>query len=494
MPDPNMYSGEFIIMKNIRVSVFILFFTLPVLINANNNTNINILIQPFQNNSRKNYNWISAGIADCIVSDLLKLRSINVFTENDRKKALQEIELGMSGIIKESDTVKLGYIMGANIILTGSYTIVNNNIRIISKLIDVKTAKVINSSKIDGNINKIFQLQDKIVLSLISSLEKNNNIKIATNSEKNKALLSKNPNPEAFKHFSMAIILIETSPAKALQEALLAIKKDPEYADALILTGSLYSYTGDPVTANQYFKKAINIYKVENKTNSIKYALLLYNIALNKWNSGNWNDSLQRSLQAKSILEKNSKTNSSLYASVLLLIGSSYRSGGNLIQDYIFTRKAAEILEKLNLDKTSNYAWVLSNLGVNLLSSNKYQSALATNFKALKIWEELNMKKSSGYAFTYCQTGNIYIKLKEFDKAEQYLAKGMQLCRDLNLHNTVQYAYYSWNLAIIYWHKEDYCKGIQYMENTVKILEKLGNPAVKQAKAALNDFKKQCRK
>jgi TolB-like protein len=64
------------------------------------NKKLNILVYPFTNNSASQYSWISAGMTQSVIADLAKISSISVFTEEDRKKAIQEIELAMTGLIK----------------------------------------------------------------------------------------------------------------------------------------------------------------------------------------------------------------------------------------------------------------------------------------------------------------------------------------------------------------------------------------------------------
>ncbi len=133
---------------------------------------LNILVYPFEHKGGGKYSWLSPGMTDSVISDLNRVTGINVFSEEDRKKAIREIELGMTGLIKESDIVGIGKIMGANLIFTGNYSVAGNRVRVTAKIVKVESSKIESTIKLDDTLENVFSLQDRIVAGLLVDAEK----------------------------------------------------------------------------------------------------------------------------------------------------------------------------------------------------------------------------------------------------------------------------------------------------------------------------------
>ncbi|MFO7665066.1 MAG: CsgG/HfaB family protein [Desulfobacterales bacterium] len=154
---------------SITSALFIFFFLLTAPCTAKQ---INILVHPFENTRGKEYSWISAGMTDTVITDLTHIQEISVVSDQDRRKVLEELKLAQSAIIEEDNMLKVGKLIGANVIFTGSYLVSGNSIRVHARLVNVETGKVENSTKIDGTLNGIFDLQDKAVFTLMGDTEK----------------------------------------------------------------------------------------------------------------------------------------------------------------------------------------------------------------------------------------------------------------------------------------------------------------------------------
>ena len=142
--------------------LFLFSFTTPCLAKQ-----MNILVLPFENTGDKEYAWISAGMTDSVISDLTHISNISIISNQDRKKVLEEMKFILSGLVVEDKMMKLGKLMGAHGIFMGSYLVSGNRIRVIAKLVNVETGKTENATKIDSTVNGIFELQDKVVFTLM---------------------------------------------------------------------------------------------------------------------------------------------------------------------------------------------------------------------------------------------------------------------------------------------------------------------------------------
>lgn len=132
-----------------------------------------IAISYFDNSSGDaKYNALSKGIADMLITDLSKVKGVTIVEREKLEKLIQEIKLGQSKYFDQSTAQKLGKGLGAQNILTGSFYVLDNVIRLDARLIDVQTGGVIFAEQVSGNKNNFFALHQQ----LANLLAKNINI------------------------------------------------------------------------------------------------------------------------------------------------------------------------------------------------------------------------------------------------------------------------------------------------------------------------------
>lgn len=127
-----------------------------------------ILVNPFVNKGNS-YSWLSSGITDTVTNDLKIINNITVISQEDRKKALGELKYKQQ--MGEDKGLEVANLKGADLIFTGSYSVNDRFIRIIGRIINPKDGAVERTTKIDGSLDEIFSLQDKVVFNLIQETE-----------------------------------------------------------------------------------------------------------------------------------------------------------------------------------------------------------------------------------------------------------------------------------------------------------------------------------
>jgi TolB-like protein/uncharacterized protein YkwD len=133
--------------------------------------NMRVLVSPFTNNGSDIYGWLGYGIEASVIADMTKIPTVEVLSIKERKRALDEISYQMSGLVEEDKILRVGKMLGANVILSGEYTVMNPEVRITARLTLVEKGVIISSVKLDGSLNDIFGLQDEIVIRLLSSVD-----------------------------------------------------------------------------------------------------------------------------------------------------------------------------------------------------------------------------------------------------------------------------------------------------------------------------------
>ena len=128
-----------------------------------------VAISYFDNTSGlEEYNPLSKGLADMLITDLSNVKSIQIVEREKLESLLSEIKLGSSKFFDPSTAQKLGAGLGADIILTGAFLSIEPDMRIDARLIEVETGKIIKSNKVLGKSSDFFILESQLVKMLIA--------------------------------------------------------------------------------------------------------------------------------------------------------------------------------------------------------------------------------------------------------------------------------------------------------------------------------------
>ena len=137
-----------------------------------------VAISYFDNTSGlEQYNPLSKGLADMLITDLSNVKSIQIVEREKLESLLKEIDLGESKFMDPSTAQKLGNGLGAQYILTGAFLSIDPMMRIDARLVEVGSGKVIGADEVTGHSNNFFELEKKLAESLIKRLNIKESIK-----------------------------------------------------------------------------------------------------------------------------------------------------------------------------------------------------------------------------------------------------------------------------------------------------------------------------
>ena len=129
-----------------------------------------IAISYFDNTTADSkYTSLSKGIADMLITDLSKLRDIEIVEREKLEELIKEIKLGNSSYIDKNTAQKLGKGLGAEAILTGAFYVLDGVLRIDARLINVASGKVIAAEEVTGSTKDFFSLHKQLVNLLVKS-------------------------------------------------------------------------------------------------------------------------------------------------------------------------------------------------------------------------------------------------------------------------------------------------------------------------------------
>lgn len=158
-----------------RVSLLLLIsfvFTDLALPFAVQDDRITIAIVDFRNTGQdRNLDYLEKTIPEAIITRMARSGQLEIVDRARLQDALQEMQLGMAGVVDEQTAVELGRAVGASAILLGSFVSIGEVIRINARLIDVQTSRIINAESVQGQVGEeIFDLMDRMAESMETQL------------------------------------------------------------------------------------------------------------------------------------------------------------------------------------------------------------------------------------------------------------------------------------------------------------------------------------
>ncbi|MEI7637537.1 MAG: tetratricopeptide repeat protein [Syntrophus sp. (in: bacteria)] len=440
---------------------------------------MNILVHPFENTGDKEYSWISAGMTDTVISDLTRIQNISVVSNQDRKKILEEVKFIFSGLAEEDKMIKLGKLTGANVIFTGSYLVSGPRIRVHARLVNVETGKVESSTKIDGTLYGIFDLQDKVVFTLMGESEKITiaDIKPVNLTEQDRKKIAEKPKPKltAYEWYAKGLEVRETNPKEALTNFKKALDIDPNYTDALMNTGYIAGNTLNLFSeALGYLEKAKRIFNSRNDTKSADYALLMMNIGVVYHSKGQLDRALEYYLNSQTIIDSLRLQNTTNYAALMMNIGIVYDDKGQPDRALEYYLKDKSIADRLGLQNTSGYAVLMNNIGVIYRDKGQLDRALEYYLSSQSIYDRLGLQNTAGYTNLMTCIGVYYADKVQLDRAMEYFLNSQTIKDMLGLQNTADYAGLMNNIGGVYASKGQLDCALEYYLKDKSIEDRLG--------------------
>ena len=144
-----------------------------------------IAVLNFENTNRDaKYDYLSTSIAESLSTFLIKYSKgkVIIVERSQIDKALKEVGFQMSGFTDEKTALQIGKLTNATHIIIGSYTVIEDVIRINARLISVEAGEGILAESITGKggketFNQINKLSAKIIESLTGEKVKIENFK-----------------------------------------------------------------------------------------------------------------------------------------------------------------------------------------------------------------------------------------------------------------------------------------------------------------------------
>ena len=418
-----------------------------------------VLVQPFSNDGTAQYSWLSAGMTNTVISDLGSFSSIRVITESDRKQALNELALSQTGALDENSMKKIGKMLGADLILTGSYMVNVPKIRIFARIVNVETGSIEKTLKVDGTMDSIFDVQDKIVIGLMENAGslrlEGVHSPLIDDAALQRLAAKQRPALSAFELYSKGLEVEYTDPSRAFDFFRQAISIDETYADALIqagyISGSMYNRFDEGLG---FLTRADDILAKRGETSDQHYADLMTYKGIVHAGKGSNAAALDCYVRARRIYDKLGILKTEGYSALLQNIGNVYQNLYDYDQALKYSLKAKEILDQIRRQNTNNYASILQCIGNVYQCKKEYDQALQYYTLSAKTYESLSLENTANAAMLSNNIGNIYYGKGNFDLAIENYSRAEKIYVKLSQQKTVIYGHLMFGFALA-WNKKE---------------------------------------
>lgn len=200
--------------------------------------------------------WIGTGIAETVSSDLKNVHGLTVIGRARVYDALRN--LSSDAHLNDSLAIDIGRRLGATWVVVGGYQRLAGMVRITANFVDVTTGELRGTVKVDGKIDEIFALQDRIVYELSQGL----NVALQ-GSEVAEIEKHETRSVEAYESYARGMMNLRQATRESIDRAIAAFEDatryDPEYAIAWAALGGAFGLKGNFLSITEMLDKAIEL-------------------------------------------------------------------------------------------------------------------------------------------------------------------------------------------------------------------------------------------
>jgi serine/threonine protein kinase/tetratricopeptide (TPR) repeat protein len=198
--------------------------------------------------------WLGTGIAETVTSGLASVPELRVVSRARVVEVLRKLG-GVEGD-EEALAPRLGRELGAQLVVSGGYQRLGDQIRVTARVTDLNTGTVVQTVKLDGSMAGIFDLQDRILGELSAGLRLHLPSSAASTRD-----LYETHSVEAYEAFAKGLINLRAESPDALDRAILYFERsvalDPGYASAHAQRGVAYELKADYLSMPELYERAL---------------------------------------------------------------------------------------------------------------------------------------------------------------------------------------------------------------------------------------------
>ncbi len=217
-----------------------------------------IAVMSFTNITRsREDDWLGTGIAETVAAGLSSVPGLAVVSRARVVEILRKLGRpdGLEGN-EEALASRVGREVGAQLVLSGGYQRLDEQVRVTARVTDLATGNVVQTLKLDGDLSGIFDLQDRILGELSAGLR----LRLPAGAAKERDL-HETHSVEAYEAYAKGLINLRAESPDALDRAILFFERsvalDPVYASAHAQRGLAYELKAEYLSMPELYERAL---------------------------------------------------------------------------------------------------------------------------------------------------------------------------------------------------------------------------------------------
>jgi len=237
--------------------------------------------------------WLGTGISETVTADLEGFEGVTVVPRGRVSELARTLERQGSDS-PDALRIRVGRELGARWVLTGSFQRAGDAVRVTAQLLDAATAHAERTIKVDGRMQEIFALQDRLVRELAELLR-------AVTRPTGAATLETGV-VGAYEAFSKGVLNLRAESYESLDRAVMlferAVELDPGYARAHLELGVAYATKADYLARGELRAHAVTSLRraLELQPDSLRAWRELGSVLIAMGQDGDGFDALRRAL------------------------------------------------------------------------------------------------------------------------------------------------------------------------------------------------------
>ncbi len=199
--------------------------------------------------------WVGQGIAESLTADLTHIRSIAVVP----REQIFELQRSLNEIgrrIDERQAIELGRRLGATVTVSGAYQRLGDRIRITAQAIEVADGRQLATVKLDGRLDELFELQDRLVAELIDAA------RVHVGQQDLSAIAhAGTESMEAYQAYARGMQNLRLASRESIDRAIAlleqAIERDPAYVEAMVALAGALELKGSFLAQPELFERSL---------------------------------------------------------------------------------------------------------------------------------------------------------------------------------------------------------------------------------------------
>lgn len=235
-------------------------------------------------------------------------------------------------------------------------------------------------------------------------------------------------------------------------------------------------------SATAIFKRALDIYALNNMAEGHKAAITINNLAVNLHHQNKVDEAEKYYLQAQKILTNLYGINRPEIASIYNNLAFIYLDNKKFDASEKAFKKAYKIKVALLGDKHPSIGLALINLGMLYFVEQDYTKAEVPLLKAIDFFHRINALKDPMLAYGYYWLGRVYLESGQLDKAEITLRNSLRIREEIYSKNNFKIWSVRGELGVCLLRMKKYSEAEKLLASSLNYYKQDENPDMKKLK------------